>query len=228
VNRFALPLFPEQASTVAGEVDALYFFVVAVSVFFATLIAALLIVFSIRYRRRSEDELPTPMHGSLPLELLWTIVPFCISMVFFFWGASVFLTLSRPPDDALEIFVVGKQWMWKLQHREGRREINELHCARTPGEADHDVRGRDSQLLHPRVPHQGGYFPAVTTLWFGPQELVPPLLYSTAAPTAHDRPRRGGIRRLSGVARRRRRAQRPMVSTGEALFSAWLSNLPSR
>jgi cytochrome c oxidase subunit 2 len=127
MNRFALPLFPEQASTVARDVDALFFFAIAVSVFFAMLIATLLIVFAVRYRRRSENDLPPPIHGSLRLEVLWTVIPFCIAMVFFFWGASVFLTLSRPPDDALEIFVVGKQWMWKLQHREGRREINELH-----------------------------------------------------------------------------------------------------
>jgi cytochrome c oxidase subunit 2 len=122
-----LPLFPEQASTVAAHVDALFFFLIAVSAFFSLLIASLVIYFAVRYRRRSEDELPRPIHGSLRLELLWTIIPFCIAMVIFFWGASVYLDISRPPDDALEVFVVGKQWMWKLQHMEGRREINELH-----------------------------------------------------------------------------------------------------
>jgi cytochrome c oxidase subunit 2 len=122
-----LPLFPEQASTVAAHVDALFFFLIAVSAFFSLLIASLVIYFAVRYRRRSEDELPRPIHGSLRLELLWTIIPFCIAMVIFFWGASVYLDISRPPDDALEVFVVGKQWMWKLQHMEGRREIDELH-----------------------------------------------------------------------------------------------------
>jgi cytochrome c oxidase subunit 2 len=122
-----LPLFPEQASTVAPQVDALFFFLVGVSAFFSLLIASLVIYFAIRYRRRSEDELPRPIHGSLRLELAWTVIPFAISMLMFFWGASVFLEISRPPDDALEVFVVGKQWMWKLQHMEGRREINELH-----------------------------------------------------------------------------------------------------
>jgi cytochrome c oxidase subunit 2 len=127
MRRLDLPLFPEQASTVAGQVDALYFYVMGVSMFFAILIALAVVGFAVKYRRRSDSELPLPMHGSIPLEVLWMVIPFGISMTFFFWGASVFLTLSRPPDDALEIFVVGKQWMWKLQHREGRREINELH-----------------------------------------------------------------------------------------------------
>lgn len=127
MTRLGIPLFPEQASTVAGQVDALYFFVLAVSMCFATLIGVLVVGFAIKYRRRSADDLPQPIHGSLRLELLWTVIPFCLGMVMFFWGASVFLTLSRPPDNALEIFVVGKEWMWKLQHKEGRREINELH-----------------------------------------------------------------------------------------------------
>jgi cytochrome c oxidase subunit 2 len=121
------PLFPVEASTVAEHVDSLYFFLVAVSGFFAILIAVLVVTFAIRYRRRSEDELPKPIHGSLRLEMTWTLIPFAIAMIMFFWGASVYLEISRPPDDALEVFVVGKQWMWKLQHLEGRREINELH-----------------------------------------------------------------------------------------------------
>ena len=48
-------------------------------------------------------------------------------MTFFFWGASVFFAINRPPNDAIEVSVVGKQWMWKFQHADGQREINELH-----------------------------------------------------------------------------------------------------
>ena len=122
-----LPFFPEQASTMAGRVDALYYFLVCVSGFFALLIAVLLVAFAFKYRRRSAAERPAPIHGSLALELTWTIIPFCLTMVMFFWGASVYVSLARPPENALQVFVVGKQWMWKLQHLEGRREINELH-----------------------------------------------------------------------------------------------------
>jgi len=122
-----LPFFPEQASTMASRVDALYYFLLAVSGFFATLIAVLLAAFAFKYRRRSETERPGRVHGSMVLEVAWTLIPFCLTMVMFFWGASVYVSLARPPDNALQVFVVGKQWMWKIQHLEGRREINELH-----------------------------------------------------------------------------------------------------
>jgi cytochrome c oxidase subunit 2 len=122
-----LSLLPEQASTLAPSVDLLYFFLIGVSLFFGLLIATLLIVFAVRFRRRPGDGVPQPIHGSTPLELVWSIIPFSIAMVIFTWGAVVFFQMARPPDNAHEVFVVGKQWMWKLQHLEGRREINELH-----------------------------------------------------------------------------------------------------
>ncbi len=121
------PLFPQQASVQAGQVDAIYFFMVAVTAFFALLIAGLIVYFSVRYRRRHRDEIGVAIHGSLALELLWTIVPFFIVMGMFAWGAKVFFDLYRVPAAAMEIFVVGKQWMWKIQHMGGQREINELH-----------------------------------------------------------------------------------------------------
>jgi cytochrome c oxidase subunit 2 len=122
-----IPLLPEQASTVAGETDALFFFLVSVSVFFAVLIAALLVFFAIRYRRRRDDERPAEIHGSTALELVWTLVPLGIVTVIFFWSAHLFFTINRVPKDAIQINVVGKRWMWKIQHMSGRREINELH-----------------------------------------------------------------------------------------------------
>ena len=122
------PLFPEVASTIAGQVDALFFFMIAVSSFFGLLIAVLVVFLSVRYRRRAGSVAAgEPVHGSLGLEIAWTGIPLVIAMVMFYWGASVYMTMARPPDDAHEIFVVGKQWMWKLQHLEGKREINELH-----------------------------------------------------------------------------------------------------
>ncbi len=120
-------LFPEQASTVAPRVDALFYFLIAVSVFFVLLIAGLILYFMVKYRRRRPDERGSALHGSLALEVVWTAIPFAIALVAFFWGASIYAALQRPPDDALEVHVVGKQWMWKMQHMEGRREINTLH-----------------------------------------------------------------------------------------------------
>jgi cytochrome c oxidase subunit 2 len=121
------PIFPEVASTIAARVDALYFFIAAVGVFFFTLICVLVLVFAIKYRRRSENEQPAPIHGSLKLELVWTIIPLILAMVMFTWGAKLYVEMYSPPSEALNIYVVGKQWMWKIQHPEGNREINELH-----------------------------------------------------------------------------------------------------
>jgi cytochrome c oxidase subunit II len=122
-----LPFFPQQASAQATQVDAIYFFMVAVTAFFALLIGTLVAVFAIKYRRRHDDEIGVAIHGSLALELLWSFIPLVIAMVMFAWGAKVFFDLYRPPAGAMEIFVVGKQWMWKVQHADGQREINELH-----------------------------------------------------------------------------------------------------
>src|SRR5262245_40867476 len=125
--RSSLPLFPEAASTIAGRIDTLYYFLVIVSAVFASLIVSLIFYFAIKYRRRSEDERPPQIVGHLALEVIWIATPFILVMVMFVWGANLYFTLSSPPAGALEIFVIGKQWMWKFQHPEGRREINELH-----------------------------------------------------------------------------------------------------
>ncbi|MBI2897026.1 MAG: cytochrome c oxidase subunit II [Deltaproteobacteria bacterium] len=125
--RWELDLFPERASTVAGEVDALYLALCLVSGLFAVLIAVLIVVFAIKYRRRSEADLPRPVSGSLGLEITWTVIPLVIALAFFAWGSSLYFTLTEVPRDALEVVVVAKRWMWKFQHLEGRREINELH-----------------------------------------------------------------------------------------------------
>lgn len=125
--KMPFPLFPPAASSVATEVDLLYLFITAVSAFFVVLVALLVVVFAIKFRRRHVDEVGADIHGSLILELGWTFVPFVLAMAMFFWGADLFFRLSRPPADSMEIFVVGKQWMWKVQHPDGVREINELH-----------------------------------------------------------------------------------------------------
>jgi cytochrome c oxidase subunit 2 len=121
------PFFPERASTVAGDVDALYIFLIALSVFFGLLIAGLVTVFAVRFKRRSDADRPAAIHGSLPLELAWTGIPLALVAVIFFWSADIYFRLTRVPHNAVEVKVVGKRWMWKLQHLTGQREINELH-----------------------------------------------------------------------------------------------------
>ena len=121
------PLFPEQASTFALQVDGLYFLLLFLSLFFAVGVVFFIILFSVKYRRRSEDERPRPIEGSMPLELTWSIIPLVLSLVVFALGAGVFFRMYTAPADAIDVYAVGKQWMWKIQHPQGKREINELH-----------------------------------------------------------------------------------------------------
>jgi cytochrome c oxidase subunit 2 len=122
-----LPFQPEQASSIAGSVDQLYFFLTAVTLFFTFLIFAIIFYFMIKYRRRSPDERPKAIEGSFPLEVLWTAIPTVIVALIFVWGSLLYFRNSEPPKGAMEIFVTGKQWMWKVEHPEGQREINEVH-----------------------------------------------------------------------------------------------------
>jgi cytochrome c oxidase subunit 2 len=122
-------LFPEQASVLAPRVDALFFYLTGVTIFFTLLIFVLVVVFAIKYRRKSEaEELPPAIHGSKLLEIVWTGIPLILVAIMFFWGAKVYHDQLRPPENAYEVLVTGKQWMWKFQHPNGKREINDLHA----------------------------------------------------------------------------------------------------
>jgi cytochrome c oxidase subunit II len=127
IPKVVVPFSPEQASTFAPHVDALYAYLIALTAFFSLGITAAIIFFAVKYRRRQHGELPRPIAGSMALELTWTIIPLLISMTIFVWGASIFFKAYRAPNQAMEVYVVGKQWMWKFQHATGQREINELH-----------------------------------------------------------------------------------------------------
>ncbi len=122
-----VPLFPEQASSFAWQVDLLYFYLIAVSVAFTIPIVVAIFFFIIKYREREKFATPDEIHGSMVLEAGWSFLPFVISMTIFLGGAYVYYHQFRPPDDGMQIYVVGKQWMWKIQHETGQREINELH-----------------------------------------------------------------------------------------------------
>jgi cytochrome c oxidase subunit 2 len=122
-----VPLFPPQASTTAQQVDALFFFLTAVTGLAGLGVLATIAYFTVKYRRRTDHDRTPRILGSLRLELAWTVGPFLIFVVMFVWGASVYMAIARAPDDAMEVYVVGKQWMWKIQHPGGQREINELH-----------------------------------------------------------------------------------------------------
>ena len=90
-------------------------------------IAAMVIFFAIRYRRKSDNQVGSNFENSAFLEITWTVIPLLIALFSFGWGVKVFFRLYRPPANAIEYQVTGKQWMWKIQHPTGQREINELH-----------------------------------------------------------------------------------------------------
>jgi len=119
-------IFPESASTFAPSVDHLFWYLSAITAFFVIAISLANLIFAIKYRE-SKVEVARPVHRSTPLEVVWSIIPGIIAMTFFAWGANVYYDLYTPPTNAMDIYVVGKQWMWKFQHPEGRREINDLH-----------------------------------------------------------------------------------------------------
>jgi cytochrome c oxidase subunit 2 len=124
LNNF--PLWPEQASTMASRVDALYIFLLIVTGMMTLLIFVCLVYFAARFRYR--PGIPAEqIEGSTALEITWSTIPFLIFMVIFAWGAVVYFKERTPPADSTEVYVVAKQWMWKLEHAEGQREINELH-----------------------------------------------------------------------------------------------------
>ena len=121
------PLHPDDASTIARGVDQLHYFLTIITLSFSAIIFTAIFYFAVKYRRKSPSERPPQIEGSIPLELVWTLVPTALTVVVFLWGSSLYFRNSRPPEASTEIFVIGKQWMWHLQHPEGPREIDELH-----------------------------------------------------------------------------------------------------
>jgi len=169
-------LFPDAASSIAGSVDGLYAYMVLVSAFFSLLIAVLVVYFAIKYRRK-DDSVPAPVDehsiGGMILEIVWSVIPLGLSLVMFAWGASIFFTESKPPADAMEVFVTGKQWMWKIQHNEGAREINELHI---PINRDIRLTMTSEDVIHdfyvPAFRTKADVLPGrYTTEWFRPTQL---------------------------------------------------------
>ena len=120
-------LFPAQASTIAPEVDNLYLGVVAITAFFAIVVVVCVTYFAIKYRDDTGERVGAPITGSMPLELGWSIIPFFIAIGIFVWASVVFFHIVRAPDQTLEVYSTGKRWMWRFQHIDGQREINELH-----------------------------------------------------------------------------------------------------
>jgi cytochrome c oxidase subunit 2 len=121
------PLWPERASTVAGHVDALFIALILITGTVSILIWLVIFYFAIKYRRRPDNELAQEYEPPQILEIAWTVTPLIIFIGIFLWGAWLFFRMQRVPDNALDIYATGRQWMWKFEHPGGQREINSLH-----------------------------------------------------------------------------------------------------
>jgi cytochrome c oxidase subunit 2 len=164
---------PEQASTFAGDVDRLYAFLWGVSSVMTILIAFLILYFAIKYRRGSRADRTVTSTHFFAIEATWIIGPFVIVMIMFFWGARLYFDQSRPPAGAMELTGVGRQWMWKFQHPEGRSEINDLHLP-----LGHPVKIRliSEDVIHslfiPAFRVKQDVLPGrYTSLWFQPTKI---------------------------------------------------------
>ncbi len=184
------PLFPDRASSHAGQVDALMFAELGVIAFFTALICALVITFIVRYRRGTRVDRKPPPRSSHAIEGLWIGIPLVLSIGMFTWSAIVYHRLYDPPGDAYVVDVVGKQWMFYLQHPEGRREINDLHI---PLGKPVQLRMISQDVIHsmflPAFRIKQDLLPMRhTTLWFNPTRVGKfPLLCAEYCGTNHSR-----------------------------------------
>jgi cytochrome c oxidase subunit 2 len=119
-------LFPPEASTISADMDAFYLFLLFISAIGLVAVCALVFGFSILYRKE-KNPVATQIEGSTLLEATWTIIPLALFLVCFVWGALLYFRIYNPPTNAMNIYVVGKQWMWKAEHPGGQHEIDALH-----------------------------------------------------------------------------------------------------
>ncbi|HKO20493.1 MAG TPA: cytochrome c oxidase subunit II [Acidobacteriaceae bacterium] len=119
-------LFPREASTIAPYMDELYLFLIGITIVGLALVMVLIFGFSYRYRKQVHP-VAEQIEGSTLLEATWTIIPLGIFLVTFVWGAFLYFRIYTPPTNSMNIYIVGKQWMWKAEHPGGQHEINELH-----------------------------------------------------------------------------------------------------
>ncbi len=124
---FNFPLAPVQASSMASRYDMLYWITTALTVIFTVIVLALLVFFTVRYRRGTKADRSNPKNEHLLLEISWSALPGLIGIVVFFGGAKLFIDVRTPPKDFMDVYVIGKQWMWQIQHADGVRENDQLH-----------------------------------------------------------------------------------------------------
>ncbi|MGA7616847.1 MAG: cytochrome c oxidase subunit II [Thermoanaerobaculia bacterium] len=166
-------LFPVEGSSMASRVDSLYFFLLGLCGFVSFGIFVMIVYYSIKYRAGAKVDRSNPVMGSYFIETSWAVIPFLIFLFIFAWGAKIYFDEGVPPKNASPIYVVAKQWMWKIQHPNGRREIDELHL-----EVNQPVRLLmiSEDVIHsfyvPQFRQKQDVLPRrYTSLWFQPTKV---------------------------------------------------------
>lgn len=224
------PIFPDRASAMAAEIDALYFFALGITAFFSLLIASLVLFLALRHKRRNAGDVGETAREPMWLEITWSVIPLAILMFMFVWGAKVFFEAGRPPADAREYFVVGKQWMWKFQHPEGHREINTLHVP--VGEPIKLTMGSED-VIHsfflPEFRVKRDVIPGrFTTLWFEATKTGTFRIFCAEYCGAEHAVMGGGLVVMEPEEYQRwldrKRPSKTMAMSGEQLFTKYVCN----
>jgi cytochrome c oxidase subunit II len=168
-----IPGIPEQASSNAWKIDALYGVLVLLTFIFSVGVFVAVVWLAIRYRvgskvDRSGGDTHSP--AGMVLEVTWTVIPLILALAVFGWSAVLYYEQTTPPPNATDMYVTGRQWMWKIQHPDGRREINELHIPvgqpvkliMTSQDVIHSFYVPEFRIKQDVLP--GAY----TTMWFEP------------------------------------------------------------
>jgi cytochrome c oxidase subunit 2 len=106
------------ASNFAESVDTAFLFILSVSVFFLVLITTLMIFFVIKFNRKRYPK-PKNIHGNVPLEITWTLVPTILVLIMFYFGWTGYKEMAEIPKDAMTIEVTGQMWQWRFKYENG-------------------------------------------------------------------------------------------------------------
>ncbi|MBX3118107.1 MAG: cytochrome c oxidase subunit II [Fimbriimonadaceae bacterium] len=119
---------PEAASEFAVQYDILFIALTVLTVLFTIIVGAMMLVFSVRFRQGNKVNRKNPIDTHVALEITWSVIPLVLGLVMFFWATELYVQTRIPPKNAMDVYVVGKQWMWHIQHaKSGIRENNQLH-----------------------------------------------------------------------------------------------------
>ena len=164
---------PEVASNLAGKVDGVLWVITIISLVFFVLITVVLVYFSIKYRRKRDDEETPYITGNEALEVIWTVIPSALLILLFIYGFVVYKDMRTPPADAVEITVTGKQWLWTFDYYNGKKSINELYLEQNQ---PYKMVMRSDDVLHsffiPGFRVKQDILPGrYTMLWFTPTKI---------------------------------------------------------